>query len=306
MDQALTKLWQWALAFAAMLASTLVLLPGRADAGINSCSVSSAGLAFSEYNSQTKAAVDGAGTITVTCTGDGSNNNLSLNLVGGNSGACSPRRMQSGANLLAYQIFQDAARSAALCDGGSRMDINIDFSSGSSQTRDYTIYGRVTAGQNPPYGPGYADALTIQLKRGGGTLATATLNVTGGVAAICTVSAGTLGFGSYNGTAAALATAPVTVNCSNGASYQVSMGAGANASGGTRRMAGPAGGFLAYELYSNSARTLAWGDGSALGARVGATGSGSNQSLTVYGRIPAGQNPAAGAYADSVMITVDY
>lgn len=96
------------------------------------------------------------------------------------------------------------------------------------------------------------------------------------------------------------------MNCSSGGAYQVSLGAGSNASGGTRRLAGPASSFLSYQLFRDSARTLAWGDGSALGARVSGTGNGSNQTLTVYGRIPAGQSVAVGTYTDSVLVTVDY
>jgi len=302
----LERLGRLAIAFAAMLLSTLVLVPSPAAAGIDRCSISSTGIAFSPYNSQTKTAMDGAGTITVTCSGDSATNSLSLNITGGNSGDCSPRYMRSGANQLAYQIYREASRVNAFCDGGSRLDINMDLSSG-SQTRTFTMYGRVTGGQNPVYAPaGYADNLiTITLKRGGGTLASTTTSITGSVAAICTVSAGTLGFGTYSG-AVLNATAGITVNCSNGAGYQVGLDDGANPSGTARRMAGPGTARLSYQLFRDSARTLAWGDGSALGARVGGTGSGSNQSLTVYGRIPAGQSVAAGSYTDSVVVTVEY
>ncbi len=295
---------RWAAAVAAALLLAL-LAPGRAEAGISSCSVSSTGIVFSAYDSQTKAAVDGTGTITVTCSGDGSNI-LSLNLSGGNTGSCSNRQMRSGGNALGYQVYQDAARTSALCDGGSRMDIVVNFGGGTSFTQTYPIYGRVPAGQNPPFGTGYSDSLTVTLKRGGGTLATTTAPITGSFAATCSVSAGTLGFGTYAPATASLASATISVNCSNGASYQVSLGGGSNQSGAQGGMPGPGGSLLSYELYSDSARTAAWGDGSALGARVSATGTGSAQSLTVYGRIPAGQSVAAGSYADSVVVTVEY
>ncbi|MFI5309274.1 MAG: spore coat protein U domain-containing protein [Polyangiales bacterium] len=36
------------------------------------------------------------------------------------------------------------------------------------------------------------------------------------------------------------------------------------------------------------------------------TGNGAAQALTVYGRIPAGQGVASGAYTDSVLATVNY
>lgn len=283
----------------------LVVAPGPAAAAVSSCSVSSAGLAFSPYDSQSQAAVDGAGTITVTCTGSGKSNKLSLNLTGGDGGACVGRRMRRGAETLGYQIYRDAARTASFCDGANRLDIAIDFSSGPTQVRTYTMYGRVLAGQNPPPG-GYSDALTITLKQGGGTLASTSLTVTGSVAAICTVSAGTLAFGAYAPTAATLGSAAITVNCSSTAPYQVSLGPGGNADASSRRMTGPGGAILSYLLYSDAARTAPWGDGTAFGARVSGTGSGAAQSLPVHGTIPPAQNAPAGAYSDSVLITVEY
>jgi spore coat protein U-like protein len=290
-----------------MLLCALVLAPGRAEAGISSCSVSSSGIVFSPYDSQTKAAVDGTGTITVTCTGDGGSNNLSLNITGGNTGSCTSRQMRSGANGLDYQIFREASRANAFCDSGGRLDFNMDFTTGATQTQTFTMFGRVLSGQNPLYTvAAYTDSVTIAVKRGGSTQATTTATITGSVAAICSVSAGTLGFGAYSG-AAVNATAAVSVNCSNGAGYQVGMGGGSNQSGSSRRMAGPSASRLAYELYSDPARVTPWGDGSAqLGSRRSGTGSGGAQSLTVYGRIPAGQSPAAGSYSDSVVVTIEY
>lgn len=284
---------------------TLLLQQGRAEAAIVSCSVSSSGIVFSAYNSQTKAAVDGTGTITVTCTGSGSSNNLSINLTGGNTGSCNSRQMRSGANGLNYQVFRESARINNWCEGANRLDFNMDFTTGATQTRSYTMFGRVASGQNPPFG-NYSDSLTVSIRQGGTTLATTSTAITGSVAAICTVTAGTLGFGTYAPATGTLSTASVSVNCSSGASYQVGLGAGQNVSGTTRRMAGPGGTFLSYELFSDAARTVRWGDGSALGARVGGTGNGAAQGLTVYGRIPAAQSPTPGSYSDSVVVTVEY
>ena len=307
MEQAAAKLVQWALAFAAMLASALAVAPGGASAAVSNCSVTSTGLIFSSYNTQTKAAVDGTGTLSVTCDGSG-NNSLNLSLTGGHLNSCANRQMRSGSNPLNYQIFRTAARTTNFCDGGNRLDIAFDFPSGTTRmTRSYSMFGRVLANQNPVFATNFTDVLSVILRRSNGTsAATGTTTISGSVSPICSVSSGTLGFGNYNGTAAVLSTAAVLVNCSNGGTYQVSLGAGANADGTTRRMAGPSSSFLGYELYRDSARSLAWGDGAAYGARVSGTGSGSAQTLTVYGRIPAGQNVAVGSYSDSVVVTVEY
>jgi spore coat protein U-like protein len=296
----------WAFAFAAMLAAALFAVPTPASAGINGCAIDSASIIFSPYDTQTKAAVDGAGSIQITCTGDGSSNSLSLNLSGGFLNQCNSRQMRSGSNGLNYQIYQDASRTVNFCDAGGRLDFNLDFTSGSSQTRTFTMYGRVLAAQNPVFSATYSDSLAVSIKKGGNTIVSSTASVAGSVAAICSVSAGTLGFGTYSFTTAALATAAVSVNCSNGATYQVAMSGGANLSGTTRRMAGPGAARLTYQLFSNSARTTSWGDDSALGSRVAGTGSGSAQALTVYGRIPAGQSVVSGSYTDSVVVTVEY
>jgi spore coat protein U-like protein len=298
------------LAAAAATASALLLAPGRAEAAITSCSVSTSGVAFSPYNGQTKSAVDGTGTITVTCSGSGSNNAAALHITGGSANSCTARVMKNGVNDLGYQIYRDAARTSNFCAGTDRLNLSFTFA-GVPVTQTITMYGRVASMQNPAYTTTpYTDSLTVTLRQGttssGAVLGVTTPSISGSVAANCTVSAGSLGFGTYNTTTAATATATVTVNCSNGASYQVGLGGGSNLNGSTRRMAGPAGARLSYDLYSNSGRTIAWGDGTALGAKVSGTGSGASQGLVVYGRIPAGQLPTPGSYADSVVVTVDY
>ncbi len=293
-----------AVLFAAALAGSALLAPGEAQAAISSCSVSSSGITFPAYNTVTRAQVDSTGTITVTCTGSGTEN-LSLNLIGGNTGSCTTRQMRNGTAPLGYQIYRDTTRISNFCDGADRLDISIDFASGATQTRTYTMYGRVTANQTPTWGS-YSDSLTVTLKKGGGTVATGSVAVNGSVSPTCSVSAGTLGFGTYVSSAASLSSATVSVNCSNGAPYRISLGGGNNVSGTTRRMARSGGGFLSYQLFSDSARTVAWGDGTALGAKVNGTGTGSAQSRIVYGRIPAGQSGIPGSYSDSVLVTVEY
>ena len=280
------------------------LFGARSEAAISTCSVTSSGIIFSPYDTVTKAAVDGVGDITVTCTGSG-NETLSLNLTGGFGGGCSSRQMRMGSSPLNYQIFQESSRTTAWCDGGSRMNISFNFATAATQTFSYTMHGRVITGQNPGFGS-YSDSLTVTLKRGGANLATTTASISGSVSPICSVSAGTLGFGTYSAAAAAAGTAVISVNCSNGGAYRVSLGSGQYATGATRRMLGPSNNYLNYELFSDSSRTLQWGNGAAYGGQVSGTGSGSAQSLTVHGRIPAGQLSTPGSYSDSVVVTVEY
>ncbi len=278
--------------------------PYRAEAVATSCSITSSGVAFSPYDTVSKAAVDGLGTISVTCAGKGTDT-LSLSLVGGNSGSCSSRVMKNGSAALGYQIYQNSSRTTAWCDGANRLEIAFDFSLGETQTRSVTMYGRVGSGQNPSYGS-YFDTLTLILRKGGATMATGTAAISGSVAATCALSASTLGFGSYTPSTSLDSSAVITVNCSSGSAYRVSVDGGQNLSGGSRRLAGPGGSFLNYQLFKDAARTSAWGDGTGLGAKLDGTGNGSNQSLPVYGRIPGSQNVRAGSYSDAVQVTVEY
>lgn len=122
----------------------------------------------------------------------------------------------------------------------------------------------------------------------------------------------------------------ITVTCDRDVGYSLHIGPGSN-SGGTffpRKMA-QNGHTLNYYLYIDPARTQVWGDGtgttfvqsvvaiqqqdeseSALrrrrsGARkFSGAGGPRRQAFNVYGRIPAGQNVAAGQYSDNLTVTV--
>lgn len=96
----------------------------------------------------------------------------------------------------------------------------------------------------------------------------------------------------------------IKVLCNKGTDYTVAFGAGNNAVGGVRRMAGGSSEFIPYNLYlmSNRATALAVD-----GTTPSITGNGTPQTLNVYGRIPAGSVlPTAGNYTDAVTLTVTY
>lgn len=133
-----------------------------------------------------------------------------------------------------------------------------------------------------------------------------TFNVTATIVASCVVSASNVAFGSYVG-AQLDATGSVVVTCTNLAPYTVELdvGTGAGATAADRKMTGPLSQTLSYSLYQDSSRTLPWGPlASALA--VAGTGTGSAQTLVVYGRMPASQTPGAGVYSDTITVTVTY
>ena len=136
--------------------------------------------------------------------------------------------------------------------------------------------------------------------------ATAALAVSATVLSTCALTGGVIAFGTY--TSAQLdQTGTLTVLCTSAVPYTVALDAGTG-SGATitaRKMTGSAGGTLNYALYRETGRTSNWGNTGAADTVAG-NGSGIVQTLTVYGRIPAGQTPIVGAYTDTVTVTLTY
>ena len=62
---------------------------------------------------------------------------------------------------------------------------------------------------------------------------------------------------------------------------------------------------LNYNLYTNSTRSLIWGDGSG-GSSTRAVARNTTTTLSVFGRIAAGQDAAVGIYVDSIVATVNF
>ena len=64
---------------------------------------------------------------------------------------------------------------------------------------------------------------------------------------------------------------------------------------------------LEYNLYTDAARTVVWGDGTRGTTRyLVRPAEGATVSVPIYARIPARQNVRAGAYDDTILLTVQY
>lgn len=143
--------------------------------------------------------------------------------------------------------------------------------------------------------------------------ATGVMTVTATVASSCTVGTSTLAFGSV--TSAAIqagnidATGSVTVNCTTGSAYTVTLGAGAGtgATFASRKMtSGAPVTLLNYSIYTTAGRATVWGEGTAASVTVAGTGSGAVQTIDAFGRIFSGQTVPALTYTDTVAVTVTY
>ncbi len=143
--------------------------------------------------------------------------------------------------------------------------------------------------------------------------ATNTFQVTATVISSCTVAGTALNFGSSIDPLAAAtpldATSTLNVQCTNTTPYTVALNAGANAGGAsnfTTRTMKSGTRSLGYQLYLDAGRSSVWGDGTATSSTVAGTGTGSAQSLTIYGRLPSLANVVPGSYTDTVTVTISY
>ncbi|WP_331775742.1 Csu type fimbrial protein [Sulfurospirillum sp. 1612] len=139
--------------------------------------------------------------------------------------------------------------------------------------------------------------------------------------ASCTVSSTPVNFGNYDvfNSSPTDATGTVTVTCTGILGllgllvhYNVSLDSGNSGNSSARKMqqAGSSTD-LEYNLYTDSGHSVVWGDGSNGSSTISSSLTilqlGANtDNISLYGRIPAGQNVEAGSYSDIITVTVDY
>lgn len=115
------------------------------------------------------------------------------------------------------------------------------------------------------------------------------------------VSVGTLDFGTQGFLSSNVdASSAINIQCTAGTSYDVGLNFGIN---GFRNLSDGAN-TINYDLYQNASYSTYWDD-MPFGA-VTATGTGTTQSFTVYGRVFAQTTPPPGTYTDTVTVTVSF
>jgi len=120
----------------------------------------------------------------------------------------------------------------------------------------------------------------------------------------CTISSTPVAFGTYDTTSPAPldSTGTIVWSCAIAGPIRIELSAG-SAGTFTPRQLTQGQSTAAYNLYLDPARTIIWGDGT-VGTQA-YTGSGTGPTtVTVYGRVPALQTIAAGAYGDSIVLTI--
>ena len=133
---------------------------------------------------------------------------------------------------------------------------------------------------------------------------TATLGVTARVQTQCSLSGGTLDFGTYVANQGADLNVDGRigyVNCSGALRFELDGGQSGDVE---NRYMTADGNRLRYQLYQTPARIKVWGEGGdELSLRLASTRSGT---IPVYGVIEGGQLVPPGAYADIVNITLTF
>jgi spore coat protein U-like protein len=221
---------------------------------------------------------------------------------------------------LRYDLFMDAARTIKFGSwqtgyNGSGATLDVPHNGSGS----LTVYARLCASQQTaatgPYSGVFAanPSVTYAYDAGstpcpvGSSPITGSFSVSATVVPKCNVSATSLNFGSAGFLASNVdATSSISVQCSNGLPYAVSLNGGnANASDLTQRKMSPGAATVTNGLYRDPSRILPWGGMIGINAQ-GGTGTGSTQTLTVCGRTPSQATPEPGSYSDAIVVTVTY
>lgn len=147
--------------------------------------------------------------------------------------------------------------------------------------------------------------------------AAANFNVTLTITGACTLVANPLDFGTNSGAISATkdATSTLIANCTNATPYSIGLsnGTGAGATASVRKMTNAAdNSTVNYSLFTDAGRTSVWDNNCTTLPGTGTncangTGSGSNQTITVFGRVPAPQTAVTvGNYIDNVTATLTF
>jgi spore coat protein U-like protein len=127
----------------------------------------------------------------------------------------------------------------------------------------------------------------------------------------CTVAATSVAFGTYTPlqTSALEADGTITITCTDVVfdTATVSLSTGLSGTYTNRTLTSGAA-TLSYNLYTSAADSAVWGNGSGSSSTVQADiwFFAPTATLTVYGAVASGQDPAPGTYTDTITVSVSY
>jgi spore coat protein U-like protein len=113
---------------------------------VNNCTITTAAVAFGAYDpivTNATTPLDGTGTVTIACT---KNSATTIGLGLGANASGSTRRMANAGEYLTYELYQNTGRTTIWTNAAP--GLLTPPVAPSKAPRDFTVYGRVTAGQD--------------------------------------------------------------------------------------------------------------------------------------------------------------
>ncbi|NTZ09087.1 Csu type fimbrial protein [Burkholderia metallica] len=304
---------------------------GPRHAQAETCTATASTVSFGSVSPISRASVAATGTVSITCTWSAVTLTPNV-LVCLNLGGTSPRSLVNGTNAMQYDLFLDGGHSVAwgsIYSGTTPASVTlVKPALGTSASATVTIYGQIAA--NQPTVPTTGNSTTTYSQTFGGnttslnagfyllgapTCASLTasngtfpFSATANVVNDCNISATNVNFGTASVLSGALAaTGSITAQCTNGDAWKIALNGGGSGNVTARQMQrGGGGGTVNYGLYTDAARSIAWGDGTGGSATVTGVGTGTSQVVTVYGAVPAQTTPAPGNYSDTITATISF
>ncbi|MGU3626897.1 spore coat protein U domain-containing protein [Comamonas sp. C24C] len=128
-----------------------------------SATVSATPLMFGNYLAINRAPTSGNSIVSVTGTASGPSNQVSLgytiSLSSGNSGSASNRHLINGAARLSYNMY--TSDNYGTVWGDNTVSDSMGLFGSASQTKNYTVYGRIPAAQFSAPAGNYHDLITV-------------------------------------------------------------------------------------------------------------------------------------------------
>lgn len=126
----------------------------------------------------------------------------------------------------------------------------------------------------------------------------------------CTVTVNAMSFGNYDPletTVAAVTTSTMTLDCNrNNTQVQVTLSTGSSGTFANRTMRQGAS-TLSYNIFGDANFVFLWGDGTGNSfVRNVTVDKNRTETLTLFGRIPPGQDPNIGLHSDTIIVTMTF
>ncbi|CUJ69915.1 Csu type fimbrial protein [Achromobacter xylosoxidans] len=256
--------------------------------------------------------------------------------VGNTSPSTGARAMGAASFRMNYNLYTDSSRTqvwSTAATTGPTSILLVGPALGGDASARFSYYAKLPGGQSGVSTIGNANTLYSETYTTGGyvdisigLLSTLLVNcpisaalltqrlfipltVQATVQKNCTINATNLAFPPQGLLKQAVtANAQVTVRCTNNNAFAVALNGGSVANNVMARKMkhATAADTVAYQLYQDANYATVWGDGVTGGTTLNGTGTGANQTFTVYGRVPAQATPRPGNYSDTVLVTITF